>query len=72
MEFKRLSIDTSKHVFTIHGVDDQERPVLRREIRRAQVEPFFAKLASTEVVWFSKLAPARTIGGGCSEAWATG
>ena len=50
MEFKRISIDTSKHVFTIHGVDDQERPVLRREIRRAQVEPFFAKLAGTEVV----------------------
>jgi transposase len=50
MEFKRISIDTSKHVFTIHGVDDQERPLLRREIRRAQVEPFFAKLAPTEVV----------------------
>jgi transposase len=38
MEFKRISIDTSKHVFTIHGVDDQERRALRREIRRAQVE----------------------------------
>jgi transposase len=50
MEFKRISIDTSKHVFTIHGVDEQERPILRREIRRAQVEPFFAKLAPTEVV----------------------
>jgi transposase len=49
MEFKRVSIDTSKHVFTIHGIDDQERPVLRREIRRAQVEPFFAKLTPTEV-----------------------
>lgn len=49
MEFKRISIDTSKHVFTIHGVDDQERPVLRRDLRRAQVEPFFAKLAPTEV-----------------------
>jgi transposase len=31
-------------------VDEQERPVLRREIRRAQVEPFFAKAAPTEVV----------------------
>lgn len=49
MQFKRVSIDTSKHVFTIHGVDDVERPVLRREIRRAQVEPFFAKLAPTEL-----------------------
>jgi transposase len=50
MEYKRISIDTSKHVFTIHAVDEKERPVLRREIRRPQVEPFFAKLASTEVV----------------------
>jgi transposase len=50
VEFKRISIDTSKHVFTIHGVDKEERSVLRREIKRAQVEPFFAKLAKTEVV----------------------
>ena len=50
MEFKRIAIDTSKHVFTLHGVDEQERPILRREFRRAQVEAFFAKLAPTEVV----------------------
>ena len=50
MEYKRISIDTSKHVFTIYEVDDQERPILRRDLRRAQVEPFFAKLAPTEVV----------------------
>lgn len=50
MEYKRIAIDTSKHVFTIHGVDQQERPVLRRELRRSQVEPFFANLAPTEVV----------------------
>ena len=50
MGFKRISLDTSKHVFTIHGIDEKDRPVLRRDIRRAQVEPFFAKLAPTEVV----------------------
>jgi transposase len=50
MEFKRISIDTSKHIFTIQGVDETERPILRRELRRAQVEPFFSKLAPTEVV----------------------
>jgi transposase len=69
LEFKRISIDTSKHVFTIHGVDEKERPVLRREIRRSQVEPFFAKLAPTEVVLE---ACAGSRGGGCSAAWATG
>lgn len=50
MKFKRIAIDTSKHVFTLHGVDDQERPVLRRELKRAQVESFFAKQQATEVV----------------------
>ena len=50
MKFKRIAIDTSKHVFTLHGVDEQERPVLRRELKRANVESFFAKQDATEVV----------------------
>ena len=50
MKFKRIAIDTSKHVFTLHGVDHEERVVLRRELRRPQVASFFAKLAPTEVV----------------------
>jgi transposase len=50
MMFKRIAIDTSKHVFTVHGVDEQERAVLRRELKRGQVEAFFSKLPGTEVV----------------------
>ena len=50
MELKRIAIDTSKHVFTLHGVDEQERPVLRRNLRREQLEAFFAKQPATEVV----------------------
>lgn len=50
MEIKRISIDTSKHVFTLHGVDAQDRPVVRRELRRSQVAGFFQKLPATEVV----------------------
>ena len=50
MKFKRIAIDTSKHVFTLHGVDEHERPVLRRELKRSQVEIFFGKQGSTEVV----------------------
>jgi transposase len=49
MEIKRISIDTSKHVFTLHGVDEGDRPALRRELRRSQVEGFFGKLPATEV-----------------------
>jgi transposase len=50
MKFKRIAIDTSKHVFTLHGVDEQERPVLRRELKRSQMETFFGKQDATEVV----------------------
>jgi transposase len=50
MELKRIAIDTSKWVFTLHGVDAEERPVLRRDLRRGQLVAFFTKLAPTEVV----------------------
>ena len=50
MKYKRIAIDICKHVFTLHGVDEQERPVLRRNLKRADVEPFFGKLAATDVV----------------------
>jgi transposase len=50
MKYKRIAIDTSKHVFTLHGVDAQERPVLRRNLKRVEMEAFFSKLDATEVV----------------------
>lgn len=50
MKLKRIAIDTSKHIFALHGVDEQECPVLRRELKRGQVEAFLAKQEATEVV----------------------
>lgn len=50
MKLKRIAIDTSKHVFTLHGVDEAECPALRRELRRGQVARFFAKQEPLEVV----------------------
>jgi transposase len=38
----RIGLDTSKNVFVVHGVDVQERPVLRRKLRRGEVLGFFA------------------------------
>lgn len=49
MELKRIGVDTSKAVFTVHGIDARDRPVLRRNFSRAAFEAFFAKLAPTEV-----------------------
>ena len=50
MEVKRIAIDTSKHVFTLHGVDARGHVVLRRELKRHQLERFFARQPATEVV----------------------
>lgn len=50
MEYKRIAIDISKHVFTLHGVDAQEQPVLRRNLKRSEFEMFFSKVPATEVV----------------------
>jgi transposase len=50
MEFKRIAVDTSKAVFTLHGVDEQDRPILRQNLPRARFEAFLGKMAPTEVV----------------------
>ena len=49
-ELKLIAIDTSKYVFTLHGVNDRGVVVLRRELRRSQLEGFFRKLPATELV----------------------
>lgn len=50
MNLKRIGLDTSKAVFTLHGGDREEKVVLRRDVRRADLEAFFAGLAPTLVV----------------------
>src|SRR5207245_10513322 len=49
MTIIRIGLDTSKHVFQIHGVDENEKPVLGRQIRRSEVEKFLAKLPPTRI-----------------------
>ena len=48
-QITRIFIDTSKHVFQLHGVNAAEAVVLRRKLRREQVLAFFAKVAPTVV-----------------------
>jgi len=43
MELKRAGIDLAKNVFQVHGVDEAEKPVLRKTLRRKQVLEFFAQ-----------------------------
>jgi transposase len=45
----RIGMDTSKSVFQLHGVDTDERPMLRKKLRRRQVVEFFEKLPRTQI-----------------------
>jgi transposase len=48
-EITRIAIDTSKFVFTLHGVDVAGRAVLRRNLRRRELLRFFETLPPVEV-----------------------
>jgi transposase len=48
-EVSRVGLDTSKHVFQVHGVDRSERVVLNQQLSRGRVERFFASLPATVV-----------------------
>jgi len=45
----RIGMDTSKHIFQLHGVDASERVVLRKRLGRNAMLAFFAKLPATVV-----------------------
>lgn len=40
----RIGMDTAKSVFQLHGVDENEEVVLRRQLRRAEMIRYFEKL----------------------------
>jgi len=44
MKLKRIGLETSKAVFTLPGVDQDEKAVLRRNVRRAEMEAFAKQL----------------------------
>ena len=45
----RIGMDTSKHIFQLHGVDADEQPVLRKRLSRKEMVLFFAKLPPTVI-----------------------
>lgn len=45
----RIGMDTSKHVFQLHGVNAAEQPVLRKKLRRSEMIAFFETLPATMV-----------------------
>jgi len=45
----RIGMDTSKHIFQLHGVNAAEDPVLRKKLRRRDMVAFFERLAPTVI-----------------------
>ena len=45
----RLGVDTSKSLFQLHGVNEREEVVLRKQVRRGQFLAYLARLAPTVV-----------------------
>ena len=48
-QISRIGMDTSKHVFQLHGVHASEKVVLRRKLRRKEMVAFFEQLAPTVI-----------------------
>jgi transposase len=44
MKITTIGLDLAKNVFQVHGVDEQGKAVIRKQLRRDQVAAFFANL----------------------------
>lgn len=44
MKITTIGLDLAKNVFQLHGINERGRVVLKRQLKRAQVLPFFANL----------------------------
>ena len=45
MQITTIGLDIAKHVFQVHGIDAEEKVVVRRQLRRGQVIQFFEELS---------------------------
>jgi len=45
MQITTIGLDIAKNVFQVHGIDANEKVVVRKQLRRSQVLEFFAALA---------------------------
>ena len=44
MQITTIGLDIAKNVFQVHGIDVDEKVVVRKQLRRSQVMAFFAAL----------------------------
>jgi transposase len=68
-EVNTIGLDLAKSVFQVRGVDASGKAVMRRQLRRRQVVPFFRKLPPCPV-GLEASARAPTIGRARLQRWA--
>jgi transposase len=68
MQIATIGVDFAKHVFQVHGVDLDGNIVLRRQLRRAHVLGFFAKLPPC-LVGMERLRDGGAMGDRLGYAW---
>src|ERR1035437_8165782 len=44
MQVSTIGLDLAKNVFQVHGIDATEKVVVRKQLRRSQMMPFFSAL----------------------------
>jgi len=62
-----IGLDIAKSVFQIHGVDAAGNVIVRRQLKRRYVLPFFQKCRRASSAW--KPALRRIIGHASSQHW---
>jgi transposase len=45
MKMTTVGIDRAKHVFQLYGVDEHNKPVLKKQLKRDQMVTFFTNLS---------------------------
>jgi transposase len=49
MDYKRIGIDIAKNVFQLHGVDSQDKAVLKKKLKRSEMIPYFTQLKPCQI-----------------------
>ena len=62
-----VGLDLAKNVFQIHGVDEAEEVVLRKQLKRSQMQPFSLGYRPVWSAWKPVAAP--STGLGYSPSW---
>ena len=67
-EVNTIGLDLAKNVFQVHGVDVSGETVIRRQLRRRQVLPFFRKQPAC-LVGIEALCDVALLGSRDRRAW---